>query len=280
MAVVDGDGEGLGDGLACCQVIDRVVGHRVGPADDACAVGGGGVRDRGGQSAQHRAAHRAGGGGGDGNRLDVDQVDIGDREGTRVAEICSGLAGGAVGDLGDSSGDISSGDDRSVIAAGDRDGYDLIDVAAFLIGDADREEVRDGFSRRQVLNHRAGVGQRIGPLAAVALEGERAVVADAAGSAALDAPGGGGAGIDVAGAERACGADGAVFCDGAGGIACGEGNDRLVIGAGDRDGDAACNRAAVTINDIEGEGFNLGLILGQVLNDAGGNAVVPGDHAA
>ena len=36
----------------------------------------------------------------------------------------------------------------------------------------------------------------------------------------------------------------------------------------------------MTIKNIEGEGFNLGLGCCQVLNGAGGNGVVPGDHAA
>ena len=107
-------------------------------------------------------------------------------------------------------------DHRLVIAARDRDRDRLIDVAALVIGDADREEVRDRFPGGQVLNNRAGavgaVVQRVGPGAAVALESERAV---AAGAGARDAPGGMGPGIDVAGAQRACSAEGAVFCDGA-----------------------------------------------------------------
>ena len=247
--VVHRDSEGFGEGFTHGQGLNGRVAvvERVGPAlAAACTTGGAG-------DGREAEAAVLGGAGGDAGGLDVGEIEIGEGHrtcGNHLAVFCDSTALGGAGD------------DDFVVAAGDRDGDDLIDVAAFLIGDADCEEVRDGFSRRQALNHRAGVGQRVGPLAAVALEGERAVVADAAGSASLDAPGGGGAGIDVAGAEHACGADGAVFCDGAGGIACGEGNDRMVIGAGYRDGDAACNRAAVTIKDIEGEGFNLGLILG------------------
>ena len=36
----------------------------------------------------------------------------------------------------------------------------------------------------------------------------------------------------------------------------------------------------MTVEDIEGEGFNLGLACCEVLNGAGGDGVVPGDHAA
>ena len=51
-------------------------------------------------------------------------------------------------------------------------------------------------------------------------------------------------------------------------------DDGRVVGASDRDRDGACNRAAVGIKDIKGEGFKLGLACCQVLNGAGDNAVV------
>ena len=66
---------------------------------------------------------------------------------------------------------------------------------------------------------------------------------------------------------------------GLGQVAVGVGEDGGVVGAGEGDTDGAINRAAIAIVECDGEGFDLGLVFGQVFNRRGRNAVVPGDHA-
>ena len=84
--------------------------------------------------------------------------------------------------------------------------------------------------------------------------------------------------IEISEGDRTGGDQGAVFCDRAG--LGGTGDDDLVVGTSDSDGDGALNRAAIAIKNIEGEGFNFGLACCQVLNGARSDRVIPGDFTA
>ena len=204
-------------------------------------------------------------------------IELGEGEAAGCGECSAAITLGEVTSGGDGL------DDGLVIGARDGDGDALAGRIVLVVVHRDGEGFGEGFTHGQGLNGRVGVVEGVSPALAAAGAIGGAANSSEAEAAVLGGAGGDAGGLDVGDIEireghRTGGDQAAVFSHN---TALGGARDNdLVIGADDRDGDAAGNRATVVIKDMEGEGFNLGLTCCEVLNVTGGNAVGPGDQAA
>ena len=111
-------------------------------------------------------------------------------------------------DKGTDQGRFGIGHHRHIIRAIDRDGDRLIDIGTEVIDDAGGVGLGDRFSFLQELGSGEGVIQRVGPLAGLGVDRDRAV---GGGRCALEVPGAGGAGIHIGGAQLAADEAGAIY---------------------------------------------------------------------
>ena len=113
--VAQRDREALQPALVLGQVLDRRVGHRVGPAQLPAAASAGGVavldRRQRAQVAGHRRAAGA-------HQVHVGKVDIGERDDAAVGQVASRAEL-----LGHRADQVFGGDHRCVVGAGDRPGH-------------------------------------------------------------------------------------------------------------------------------------------------------------
>ncbi|CAB3958755.1 hypothetical protein LMG7053_05726 [Achromobacter ruhlandii] len=232
VAVVNRDGDGVGDRLAVLEGLDLVAAivQRVGPLAGAI--------------------HR--------ERAVLALAAVVDGPGVRVVGVDvvlgqlagHGVAGVVLADFADG----GAADGRGVVGAGDGDRDDLGGLAAVAVVDGNRDGIGHLLAFGQGLHLVAAVVQHVGPLA-VLVDREGAVLTLAA---VVGGPGVRVAGVDVGLGQLARHFLRAVFLDGAGGFAA---DGRGVVGAVDGDGD----RASGAIGGGDGEGLGQLLAHGQRL---------------
>ncbi|CUI78231.1 Uncharacterised protein [Achromobacter kerstersii] len=242
VAVVDGDGERLGQRFADAQCLHlgisivQVVGPLAGVVDREVAV--------------------------------VAVAAVVDRPRVRVVRVYVGLAQLAAhrqravffdGTRG------FSADDGHVIGAvdGDRDG--LRGHAAVAVVDRDGEGFGQRLACAQRLHGRVGVGQVVGP-GAVGGNGQRAVLA---GAIVVDGPRVRVGRVDVSHIKLAGGGEGGFFGDGAGGLAAERGHVvRALDGDGDRAGGAVCRGDGEGLGQrfADGQRLHAGVVVVQVVD--------------
>src|SRR6185436_15357308 len=246
--------------------------------DDAAAAVDGVGGDAGGERAERAGRSRDGRADGVG----VGQIDVGEGDGAAVLEVA-----GRGGELGDGAGDVGCGDHRVVVGSGDGDRNGPVDQSAVAVVERDGEGLELGLVLGQILDVGGGDAVAPGDDAAAAVDGvggdaggERAERAgrsrdgraDGVGVGQIDVGEGDGAAVlEVAGRGGELG-------DGAGDVGCGD--HRVVVGSGDGDRNGPVDQSAVAVVERDGEGLELGLVLGQILDVGGGDAVAPGDDAA
>ena len=151
-------------------------------------------------------------------------------------------------------------DDGHIVGAVDGHCERLVHVGAEVIGGAGHICLGDDLTLFERLRGGQGVVQAVSPHAGGGVEGDGAV---GGGRRALQTPGDGGAGVYIAGAEGAAGGGGAwggcaivqvtCFGDGAPGGSRGIGDQRLIVAAGQSDGQVLADAGTRAIGDSETE---------------------------